>query len=147
VLALAIVLMPVVLFASNFATHDQSNNQDAERFTEQVFDALPKNAVLVTYWDALTALSYKHCIEGVRPDVTLRAYDEAALVVCDPVPKPLTEVAETRPVYALQMFPDDVLSNTGLVPVPVGTIKLPWGKRNAEYDRPLLKLLPPDQAP
>ena len=29
----------------------------------------PTDAVLVTYWDALTPLSYKHCVEGVRPDV------------------------------------------------------------------------------
>ena len=147
VLAWIVALLPVVLFAANFGSHDQSDNQDAQRFTEHVFAALPKNAVLVTYWDALTPLSYEHCIDGVRPDVSLRAYDEAALVVCDPVPKPLTEVVKTRPVYALQMFPDDVLRNTGLVPVPVGTIKVPWGQRYAEYDRPLLKLVPRDQAP
>jgi 4-amino-4-deoxy-L-arabinose transferase-like glycosyltransferase len=145
-LAWVIALMPVVLLASNFASHDQTDNRDAEQFTKEVFAALPTNAILVTYWDALTALSYEHCIEGVRSDVALRAYDEAALVVCDPVPRPLTEVAKTHPVYALQMFPDDVLGSTGLVPEPVGTIKIPWGKRYAEYDRPLLKLVPPDQA-
>ncbi len=147
VVAWVTLLMPVVLFASNFASHDQSSNQDAERFTDQVFAALPPNAVLVTYWDALTPLSYKHCIEGVRPDVRLRAYDEAALVVCDPVPKPLTDVVKTRPVYALQMFPENLKQQTGLVPVEVGTIKLPWGKRYAEYDRPLLELVAPEDAP
>lgn len=146
-LAWAVLIMPVVLLVSNFASHDESNNQDAERFTEQVFAALPPNAVLVTYWDALTPLSYKHCIEGVRPDVRLRAYDEAALVVCDPVPKPLTDVVKERPVYALQMFPESIQQQTGLVPVQVGTIKLPWGKRYAEFDRPLLKLVSPEDAP
>ena len=65
--------------------HDQSANQDGERLAEQVFAALPQDAVLITYWDALTTLSYKHCNEGVRPDVSLRAYDDAALVTCDPV--------------------------------------------------------------
>ena len=59
----------------------------------------------------------------------------------------LTEVVKQRPVYALQMFPDDVLKSTGLVPEPVGTIKIPWGKRYAEFERPLLKLVPRDQAP
>jgi len=146
-LAWVMALLPVVLFASNVGSHDQSSNQDAKRFTDQVFAALPQNAVLVTYWDALTPLSYEHCIDGERPDVALRAYDEAALVVCDPVPKPLSEVVKHRPVYALQMFPDDVLRSTGLVPVQVGTIKIPWGERYAQYDRPLLKLVPPDQAP
>jgi hypothetical protein len=77
------LLLPLVLFASNWAAHDQSANHDGERFTAQVFAALPPNAVLITYWDALTALSYEHCEEGVRPDVSLRAYDQKALVTCD----------------------------------------------------------------
>ena len=80
----------------------------------KVFAALPPNAVLVTYWDALTTLSYEHCIEGVRPDVTLRAYDEFALVTCDPIPRPLTEIVKKRPVYALMMFPKDLRGQTGL---------------------------------
>ena len=71
-------MLPIVLFASNYAANDQSANTDGERFTAQVFAALPKNAVLVTYWDALAPLSYKQCVEGVRPDVTLQAYDRAA---------------------------------------------------------------------
>ena len=71
--AYALLIMPAVLLASNWATHDQSANHDGERFTTEVFAALPPDAVLLTYWDALTPLSYKHCVEGVRPDVSLRA--------------------------------------------------------------------------
>ena len=70
----------------------------------EMFAALPQDAVLITYWDALAPLSYKHCIEGVRPDVSLRAYDEEALVTCDPVERPLADVARRRPVYALMVF-------------------------------------------
>ncbi len=102
----AILVLPVVLLASNWTTHDESANHDGERFAARVFAALPQDAVLVTYWDALTTLSYKHCVEGVRPDVSLRAYDEFALVTCDPIPRPLTDVAKRRPVYALMMFPE-----------------------------------------
>ena len=74
----------------------------------------PQDAVLLTYWDALTPLSYKHCVEGVRPDVSLRAYDEKALVTCDPVERPLTEVARRRPVYALLVVDDSIQERTGL---------------------------------
>ena len=78
VVAYALFVLPIVLFTSNYAANDQSANTDGERFTAQVFAALPKNAVLVTYWDALAPLSYKQCVEGVRPDVTLQAFDRAA---------------------------------------------------------------------
>ena len=74
--------------------------------------------MLLTYWDALTPLSYKHCVEGVRPDVSLRAYDEKALVTCDPVERPLTDVARRRPVYALLVVDDQIQERTGLDPGP-----------------------------
>jgi hypothetical protein len=145
--AFALLIMPAVLLASNWATHDQSANHDGERFTTEVFAALPPDSVLLTYWDALTPLSYKHCVEGVRPDVSLRAYDEKALVTCDPVERPLSEVARRRPVYALLVVDDSIQERTGLVPVPVQDIVLPWGQRYPELDRKLYRLVPPDQAP
>ena len=55
----------------------------------------------MTYWDTLTPLSYKHCIEGVRPDVSLRAYDDGGARHVRPVDAPLDEIAKERPVYAL----------------------------------------------
>jgi hypothetical protein len=110
--------------------------------TEQVFAALPPNAVLLTYWDALTALSYKHCIEGVRPDVSLRALDEAALVTCDPIEGPLTDLVQRRPVYALMVHDESLASITQLDPVPVTSITLPWGQRYPEFPRPLYRLDP-----
>jgi hypothetical protein len=145
--AYALLIMPAVLLASNWATHDQSANHDGERFTTEVFAALPPDAVLLTYWDALTPLSYKHCVEGVRPDVSLRAWDEKALVTCDPVERPLAEVARRRPVYALLVVDDSIQQRTGLVPVPAQDIVLPWGERYPELDRTLYRLVPPDQAP
>ena len=145
--AYAILVLPVALAAGNWVSHDESANHDGERFAAQVFDALPPNAVLVTYWDALTPLSYKHCVEGVRPDVVLQAYDAAALVTCDRPQLPLTEVAKVRPVYGLMMFPDSLQRTTGLTPVAEGEIKLPYGKRYPEFDRPLYRLEPADGTP
>ncbi|MEP6637905.1 MAG: DUF2723 domain-containing protein [Chloroflexota bacterium] len=145
--AYAILLLPVALLASNWAAQDQSANQDGRRFTAEVFAALPPDAVLLTYWDALTPLSYEHCVEGVRPDVSLRAYDEQALVTCDPVERPLSAVAERRPVFALMVNDQNLEQSTGLVPVPVKTIKVPWGQRYPALDRSLYRLLPPDRAP
>ena len=142
IVAYALFVLPVVLFTSNYAANDQSANTDGERFTAQVFAALPKNAVLVTYWDALAPLSYKQCVEGVRPDVTLQAFDRAAVVTCDQPVWPLTEAVKTRPIYGLMVFPESLHAQTGLSPVAEGTIKLPWGKRYPEFNRALYRLVP-----
>jgi hypothetical protein len=145
--AFAMLVLPVVLIASNWTSHDQSANHIGERFTADVFAALPQDAVLVTYWDALTPLSYKHCVEGVRPDLSLRAYDEKALVTCDPVERPLTEVVTRRPVYALLVNDGTIKQQTGLDPVEVRPFVLPWGQRYPELDRTLYRLVLPGQAP
>lgn len=139
--------LALLLLVSNWATHDESANRDGERFTAAVFAALPQDAVLLTYWDALTALSYKHCVEGVRPDVSLRAYDEQALVTCDPIERSLSEEASRRPVFALMMRDDSLAAMTGLSPVPVATIRVPWGQRYVQHDRDLYRLVPNDGAP
>jgi hypothetical protein len=139
--------LALVMLVSNWATHDQSANRDGERFATEVFAALPQDAVLLTYWDALTPLSYEHCIEGVRPDVSLRAYDERAFVTCDPVERPLTDVVQRRPVFALMVHDESLAALTHLTPVPVATIRLPWGRRYPELDRPLYRLVPTDVVP
>lgn len=139
--------LALVLLASNWATHDESANRDGEQFTAAVFALLPQDAVLLTYWDALTTLSYEHCIEGVRPDVSLRAYDEQALVTCDSVERPLTDVARRRPVFALMVNDDALAATTGLTPVPVATTRLPWGLRYPQLDRNLYRLVPKDVSP
>ena len=70
--AFAMLILPAVLITSNWASHDQSANHDGERFTAEVFAALPPDSVLLTYWDALTPLSYEHCVGG-RPARRLAA--------------------------------------------------------------------------
>ena len=92
-----VFLLPIALLAANWPVHDQSANHDGEKFAAEVFAQLPPNAVLITYWDALTTLSYEHCNEGVRPDVSLRAYDSYALVTCDKVEAPATSIAAGPP--------------------------------------------------
>ncbi len=143
-----VFLLPIALLAANWPAHDQSANRDGEKFAAEVFAQLPPNAVLITYWDALTTLSYEHCNEGVRPDVSLRAYDTYALVTCDKVEPPLTSIAEGRPVFALQV--EDAGSrgrSPGLQPVVVSTITVPWGDRFPSIDRPLYQLVVPGTAP
>jgi hypothetical protein len=138
---LLLVLVPVSIAASNWADHDQSANRLGEDFSATVFAALPQNAVLLTYWDTLTNLSYVHCVEGVRPDLSLRSYDPAARVTCDPVEGQLEDVATSRPVFALFAFDRDVdplRDSFDLVPGPV--ITLPYGRRFPDRQGVLYRL-------
>ena len=147
VVQVVVFLLPIALLAANWPVHDQSANHDGEKFAAEVFAQLPPNAVLITYWDALTTLSYEHCNAGVRPDVSLRAYDSYALVTCDKVEAPATSIAEGRPVFALQVQDAGIAAATGLEPVPVSTIKVPWGERYPSLDRTLYQLVVPGTAP
>ncbi len=139
---LVAVLLPLAIVNANWVTHDQSGNRDGTHFANAVFGQLPPNAVLMTYWDALTNLSYEHCMEGVRPDVALRHFDPEAKVVCDPVEGTLEDVARTRPVYALYPFDHDLdgfRRSFDLVPGP--RLALPYGQRAPTISGVLYRLV------
>ena len=136
-----LMILPLTIGAANLPSHDQSGNVVGEEFAAVVFAQLPPNAVLLTYWDALTNLTYVHCVEGVRPDVSLRAYDPAAHVVCDPWGGPLEQVAQTRPLYALQIFKQDIdplRRSFNLIPGPI--LAVPYGQRVPDQQAVLYRL-------
>jgi hypothetical protein len=139
--AIALVL-PIAIGLANWSTYDESQNRDGEIFAAGVFAALPQDAVLLTYWDTLTNLGYKHCIEGLRPDVAFRAFDVTARVVCDPITGSLEDVARDRPLYALFAAGselDAVRGSFDLLPGPV--MAVPYGKRGLDYRATLYRLV------
>jgi hypothetical protein len=141
--AVLALVLPLVIGADNWAAYDQSQNHVGEQFAASVFGALPQNAVLLTYWDALTNLGYEHCVEGQRPDIALRSLDVAARVVCDPVVGSLEDVASQRPLYALFVATgqlDELRESFVFVPGP--RLAAPYGKRGLDYSAILFRLLP-----
>lgn len=141
--AVLALVLPIVIGANNWAAYDQSQNRDGERFAAEVFAALPRDAVLLTYWDALTTLGYEHCVEGVRPDVAMRSFDMAARVVCDPVAGSLEDVARARPLFALfaaEQELDPIRQSFTFVAGP--RLAVPYGKRGLDYTATLYRLVP-----
>ena len=137
-----LVAIAIVFLASNWAAHDQSGNRVGEDYARDVLARLPPNALLVTYWDTLTALSYKHCIEGERPDVAIIAHDRPLTASCDLVTEPLEVAARTRPIYALEVFDRSLDRWRATFDfVTEATIKVPYGERMPEFDRPLYRLV------
>jgi hypothetical protein len=142
-LAIAALVLPLVIGANNWAAYDQSRNNDGARFAQEVFAALPRDAVLLTYWDALTTLGYVHCVDGERPDVALRSFDVTARVVCDPVAGSLEDVARARPLFALFAADSelDAVRDTFIL-VPGPRLAVPYGKRGLDHTATLFRLLP-----
>jgi hypothetical protein len=145
--AVLLMLLPIVIVANNWTTYDQSGNHEGEQFAQTVFADLPHGAVLLTYWDALTNLSYVHCIEGERPDLSLRAYDVAARVVCDPITGTLDEVARQRPLFALFAVDSELDRVRGSFDLIAGPrLALPYGRRSLDHAGILYQLVPKDAA-
>jgi transmembrane protein TMEM260 (protein O-mannosyltransferase) len=136
------LLVPLAIAVQQWPLNDQSGNQVGERLSQEVFSLLPQDAVLVTYWDLITTMSYKHCMEGVRPDVTLRGTDPAMRVTCDRVTEPLEDqVRRGRPVFALFARPNDydpLRTEFDLVGGP--SVALPWGQRYLDHRGTLYRL-------
>ena len=142
-LAVLALALPIAIGAGNWAVSDQSGNHDGEAFADSVFAALPRDAVLLTYWDALTTLGYEHCVDLRRPDVAMRAYDVTARVVCDPVEGTLEDVAASRPLFAL-FVTDGELSGlrASFTLVPGPRLAVPYGKRGLDHTAVLYRLEP-----
>ena len=137
-----LLLLPLSIVLQQWPVNDQSRNEVGERLSEKVFSLLPQDAVLVTYWDLLTTMSYKHCMEGVRPDVTLLAHDPPSRVTCDRATEPLEDqVRRGQQVYVLFARWDHYepfRRSFDLVPGP--TLDLPYGQRYLDHQGTLDRL-------
>jgi hypothetical protein len=110
----------VVLAASIWPSADRSSDRSGERFSAAVFGALPKDAVILSEFDATTPLWHGQHVRGERPDVLIVddtnvmfegwASREAriASVICD---RPVFiirmhdhELAPTRAAFELSPF-------------------------------------------
>jgi hypothetical protein len=64
-------LLPMGSLVTLYRERDRSNDRDAERWVAAVHEALPPDAVIISWWSYSTPLWYHRWIEGERPDVTI----------------------------------------------------------------------------
>jgi len=143
VVALPSIALALLVAAGNWGAHDLSRDHSGEDMVAEIFGHLPRNAVLITYWDTMTSLDYAHCIEGQRPDVTIQSLDQTETNACNLRLDPGAAMASGRPVFALFMVDGEM---TGLRArfdlTPVADILVPYGLRERQYSRPLYVLAP-----
>ena len=64
-------IFPATALVTGYDGHDLSHNRDADRWVQRVYDALPQNAVVISWWSYSTPLWYHRWIDGDRPDVKI----------------------------------------------------------------------------
>ncbi len=106
VLGLVFVL---VLGSLNWATNDLSANTSGPDYVTAVFTALPRNAAILSYWDASTPLWYGQHVEGLRPDVLI--VDDTNIVYENWGTREarIASLICSRPVFILRLDPRDLL--------------------------------------
>jgi len=141
--ALPSIALALLVAGGNWEIHDLSHDHAGEDMVAEIFGYLPRNAVLVTYWDTMTSLDYAHCIEGERPDVTIQSLDPTETNACNLRLDPGAAMASGRPVFVLFMIDGEM---TGLrarfTLTPVADVLVPYGLRERQYSRPLYVLAP-----
>jgi hypothetical protein len=139
--AIAFALVPAVVAVANFPRYDRSDLRTGEQLVDEVFAALPQDAVLFTYWDLGTALEYAQCVEGRRPDVVVLApHDWVSYRPCHYLSE--AEVAASdRPVFALVMQERELRRYRDTYQlIPGDTFRLPYGRQEPRHERPLYRL-------
>ena len=97
-LGMAIPLTSVVV---HYASHDQSQNREADLWVASVHRVLPPNAVVVSWWSYSTPLWYHRWVLGERPDITI--IDERNILDdgYHTIDRAIATFVRSRPVYVV----------------------------------------------
>ncbi|MEO8511418.1 MAG: DUF2723 domain-containing protein [Chloroflexota bacterium] len=71
VVLLLTLLLPAGSLVTLYDARDRSADHEADRWVASVFDALPPDSVILSWWSYSTPLWYHRWVLGERPDVTI----------------------------------------------------------------------------
>jgi hypothetical protein len=96
------------LAASNLGAVDRSADRTAEAFVDTVFEALPPDAAIVSYWGASAPMWHATMIRGERPDVLV--VDDSNIVYegWGTREARVAGLVCTRPVFVLRQSPNEL---------------------------------------
>ncbi|MGH2401470.1 MAG: glycosyltransferase family 117 protein [Candidatus Limnocylindria bacterium] len=64
-------LLPAASLVTGYDAHDQSQNRDADAWVASVYEQVPTNSVIVSWWSYSTPLWHHRWVLGERPDITI----------------------------------------------------------------------------
>jgi hypothetical protein len=99
----------LILGTQNWSTADRSDDLSGPTYVEAVFSALPRDAAILSYWDASTPLWYGQHVEGRRPDVLI--VDDTNIVYENWGTREarIASLICTRPVFILRLDERDLV--------------------------------------
>jgi hypothetical protein len=71
IVVLLATTLPAGALVTTYDANDQSQNREADAWVASVYEHLPPNAVIVSWWSYSTPLWYHRWVLGERPDVTI----------------------------------------------------------------------------
>ena len=138
----------VGLTALNWSASDRSGDRTAQEYVDAVFEALPPDAAILSYWGASTPLWHGRWVQGSRPDLLI--VDDTNLVYegWGSAAKRIASLICERPVFVLRPFDGD------LVPIeeafrlePFITVQVSGGGPGAPtVARPIFRVTAPEPA-
>ena len=108
VIGVAALAFALVLTTMNWTVSDRSADDSGQVYVNAVFNALPANAAIVSYWDPSAPLWYGKFVEGLRPDVLI--VDDTNLVYegWGSAAKRIAALICTRPVFTIRIGEADL---------------------------------------
>jgi hypothetical protein len=71
IVLLLTLLLPAGSLVTLYDARDRSNDHEADRWVASVFDTLPPDSVILSWWSYSTPLWYHRWVLGERPDITI----------------------------------------------------------------------------
>ena len=135
---LAGALFAIVLVTINLSTSDRSGDRSGEAYVDAVFDALPPDAAILSYWDASTPLWHGQLVEGRRPDVLI--VDDTNIVYegWGTRERRIDALICERPVFILRLRDEDLAPTRQAYQLsPALEVRVAAGEPTASASRPI----------
>jgi len=113
VVAIALLLPSVSDWGRRSSAADRHADRGAQAWLDEVMPVFARDAVVVTWWSASTALWYGQLVAGRRPDIFI--VDDRTMLDMDfgRAPDVIRRYLGQRPVYALRANSGDLAELTG----------------------------------
>ncbi len=138
----------VALVTLNWSVSDRSGDRSGQDFVDAVFEALPPDAAILSYWGASTPLWHGRWVQGGRPDVLI--VDDTNIVYegWGSVENRIASLICERPVFVLRPTDGDLeVTREAFQLEPFMTVQVAGGGPGAPtVGRPILRVEPLDPA-
>lgn len=137
----------VGLAAANWQPSDRSGDRSAEVFVDAVFEGLPRDAAILSQWDASTPLWHARYVLGRRPD--LLVVDDTNIVYegWGTRERRIASLVCERPVFILRLRDADLTpTRTAFRVEPFLAVRVALGGPSAAIERTVFQVEPRDPA-